>query len=81
MTSISFKAILDGVHFDPKKGKVKVQLVGASHISLDSLSTLSQNDEPIRVTLESEQTKIGVFTPNPSEDVDDMGIIPKGDEE
>lgn len=56
---MKFKALIDGVHFDPKKGAVKITLIGASHLSLDQLTTLSSKDESIQVTLESEQTKIG----------------------
>jgi hypothetical protein len=65
--SLTFKAIIDGVHIDPKKGSVKIQLVATSSVSLDKLTTLSPKDESIQVTLESEQTKIDVFplaTPN-----------------
>lgn len=58
---MKFKALIDGVHFDPKKGAVKIALVAASHVSLDELTTLSPNDEPVLVTLESKQTKIEVF--------------------
>lgn len=60
---MKFEAIIDGVHFDPKKGLVKIQLI-ANRVSLDELTTLSPKDESISVTLESDQTKIGVFTPN-----------------
>lgn len=60
MASITFHALIDGVHFDPKKGSVKIQLIGASHVSLDELTTLSPKDESIQVTLESEQTKLDV---------------------
>lgn len=55
---MKFKALINGVHYDPKKGSVKIVLVGASHVSPDELTTLSPNDETIRVTLESEQTKL-----------------------
>jgi len=58
MSTLSFKALIDSVHFDPKKGSVKIQLIGASHISLDKLTTLAPKDEPVSVTLESKQTKI-----------------------
>ena len=58
MSSITFKAILDGGHFDPKKGSVKIQLIGASHISLDDVTTLAPNEEPIQVTLKSAQTQL-----------------------
>ena len=69
MGRVTFKALIDGVHFDPKKGTVKIVLVGASHVSLDELTTLSSKDETIQVTLESEQTKIGVFTPNSKDSI------------
>jgi hypothetical protein len=59
MSSVTFKALIDTVHYDSKKGAVKVTLIGASHVSLDQLTTLSSKDETIQVTLESEQTKIG----------------------
>ena len=55
---MKFKALIDGVHFDPKKGAVRIVLVGASHVSLDELTTLSPKDETIQVTFESEQTKL-----------------------
>ena len=61
MTSIIFKALLDSVRFDKKKGEVKIQLICASHVSLDTLTTIAPTDEPIKVTLESAQTKIEVF--------------------
>ena len=60
---MKFEALIDGVHFDPKKGSVKIVLVGASHVSLDELTTLSPKDQTIRVTLESEQTKLEVREP------------------
>jgi hypothetical protein len=41
---MKFKALIDGVHFDAKKGSVKIVLVGASHVSLDELTTLSPKD-------------------------------------
>lgn len=55
---MKFQAFIDGIHFDPKKGAVKIVLIGASHVSLDELTTLSPKDEPIQVTLKSEQTKL-----------------------
>lgn len=58
MSSLTFKAGIDGVHFDPKKGAVKITLIGASHVSLDHLTTLGSKDESVQVTLEREQTKI-----------------------
>jgi hypothetical protein len=44
---MKFKALIDGVHFDAKKGSVKIVLVGASHVSLDELTTLSPKDDSI----------------------------------
>ncbi len=62
---MKFKAFIDGVHFDPKKGTVKISLVATSHdVSLDELTTLSPKDESIHVTLESEQTKLK-YEPKP----------------
>lgn len=61
---MKFEAIIDDIHFNPKKGAVKIVLIATSHVSLDDLTTLSPKDESVQVTLESEQTKIGVFTPN-----------------
>ena len=58
---MKFKALIDGVRFDPKKGSVKISLIATSHASLDELTTLSPKDESIQVTFESEQTKIEVF--------------------
>lgn len=63
---MKFKALIDGVHFDPKKGAVKIVLIGASYVSLDELTTLSPKDETILVTLEREQTKIEVFPLTPT---------------
>lgn len=56
---MKFKALIDGVHYDPKKGLVKIQLI-ANRVSLDELTTLGPDDESIQVTLESEQTKLDV---------------------
>jgi len=61
MSSLTFKALIDGVRFDPKKGALKIQLIAASHVSMDKLTTLGPSDESIRVTLESEQTEIETF--------------------
>lgn len=61
MSSITFKALIDGVHFDPKKGTVKIPLVATSYVSMDKLVTLGPQDESVRVTLESEQTEIESF--------------------
>jgi len=63
---MKFEALIDSVHFDKKKGAVKIVLVGASHVSLDELTTLSPKDETIQVTLESEQTRIEVFPLRPN---------------
>lgn len=70
---MKFKALIDDIHFDPKKGTVKIVLVGASHVSLDELITVGPKDESIWVTLESEQTKIKVFPLVP----DDVAFEPK----
>jgi len=58
MSSLTFNALIDGVHFDPKKGAVKIQLIAASHVSMDKLTSLGPADESVRITLESAQTKI-----------------------
>lgn len=55
---LTFRALIDGVHYDPKKGTVKIQLVATSHVSMDKLTTLAPQDESIQITLESLQTKI-----------------------
>jgi len=61
MSSLTFKALIDAVHFDPKKGVVKIQLVATSYVSMDKLTTLGPSDESIKVILESAQTKIASF--------------------
>lgn len=61
MSALTFKAVIGGVHFDPKKGIAKIQLEATSYVSLDALTTLQPQDESIRVTLESEQTTIEDF--------------------
>ena len=58
MSSVTFKALIDGVHFDPKKGAVKIQLIATSYVSMDKLTSLGPADESVRITLESAQTKI-----------------------
>ena len=58
MRSLTFKALIDGVHFDPKKGAVKIQLIATSHVSMDGLTSLGPADESVRITLEGAQTKI-----------------------
>ena len=61
MRSLTFKALIDGVHFDPKKGALKIQLIATSHVSMDELTSLGPADESVRITLEGAQTKIDVF--------------------
>lgn len=58
MSTLTFKAVIDGIHYDPKKGVVKIQLVASSHVSIDRLVTLGPSDESIDVVLQSAQTKI-----------------------
>lgn len=62
LEALTFRALIDGVHYDPKKGLVKIQLI-ANHVSLDKLTSLGPQDESIQVTLESLQTIIGDSTP------------------
>ena len=56
-------------------------LIATSHVSLDELTTLSPKDESIHVTLESEQTKIGIFTPNAIIDEEAAERLREGDPE
>jgi len=63
MSALTFKAVIGSVHFDPKKGIVKIQLEATSHVSLDELTSLGPHDESIQVRLESEQTRIGPSGP------------------
>jgi len=58
MSSLTFKALIDGVHFDPKKGAMKIQLIATSNVSMDKLTSLVPADESVKITLESAQTKI-----------------------
>ena len=58
MSSMTFKALIDSVHFDPKKGVIKITLIAPSRMSMDQLITLAPSDETIQVRLESEQTKL-----------------------
>ena len=59
MSLLTFKALIDGVHLDPKKGIVKIQLVASSHdLSMDKLTSLGPADESVKITLESAQTII-----------------------
>jgi hypothetical protein len=67
MSSLTFKAVIGAVHFDPKKGIVKIQLEATSYVSLDELTSLGPQDESIRITLESEQTRIDEHPLAPTE--------------
>lgn len=69
MSSLRFKAVICGVHFDPKKGTVKIQLEATSYVSLDELTSLGPREEKesIQITLESEQSKIDAFPLVPTE--------------
>jgi hypothetical protein len=58
MSVIIFKALIGGVHCDPKKGLVKIQLEATSYVSLDKLTSLGPTDASITVTLESGPTMI-----------------------
>ena len=58
MSSLTFKALIDGIHFDPKKGALKIQLIATSYVNMDKLITLGPSDESLNITLESAQTKI-----------------------
>lgn len=67
MSTLTFKALIGAVHIDPKKGTVKIQLEATSYVSLDELTTLGPREESIRITLESEQTRIEVHPLVPTE--------------
>lgn len=67
MSTITFKALINDLHFDPKKGTLKIQLIAANYVSLDQLATLGPQDENVHVTLESAQTRL--VTPADAEDV------------
>jgi hypothetical protein len=58
MSTITFKALINDIHYDPKKGTLKIQLLADNYVSLDKLATLGPHDENVKVTLESAQTKI-----------------------
>ena len=77
MSSLTFKALIDGVHFDPKKGAVKIQLIATSHVSMDGLTSLGPADESVRITLESAQTKIEVFPLVPEAEGDKIELNQK----
>ena len=68
MSTLTFKALIDAVRFDPKKGVLKISLTAATHVSMDQLTTLGPGDENIQVTLESAQTEISTYP-----------LVPKGD--
>lgn len=55
---MKFQALIDGVHFDSKKGTVKISLVATSYVSLDELTTIGPRDESVQVILESKQAKL-----------------------
>ena len=63
---------------------MKIQLEATSYVSLDELTTLGPQDESIRITLESEQTRIDVFPLVPTEGAsvapDAIGIDEEGEE-
>jgi hypothetical protein len=75
MSSLTFKAVIGGVHVDPKKGIVKIQLEATSYVSLDELTTLGPQDESVKITLESEQTKIEEVLPGADGPVDGVLVI------
>ena len=77
MTSITFKATLGTIQYDPKKGEAKIQLIGHSHVPLDKLSYLSPDGEPVSVTLESDQTKIETFSLDIPEGIAELQIVEK----
>jgi hypothetical protein len=56
MSAITFDALINDIHYDPKKGTLKIQLIAANYVSLDKLATLGPKDETVKVTLESAQT-------------------------
>ena len=61
MSTLTFKALIDAVHFDLKKGAVKIQLIATSYVSMDKLTSLAPADESVKITVEGAQTKIEVF--------------------
>jgi hypothetical protein len=82
MSSLTFKAVIGAVHFDPKKGIVKIQLEATSYVSLDELTSLGPRDESVRITLESEQTRIDAppLAPTEGEPSDALGLDEEGAE-
>jgi hypothetical protein len=58
MSTITFKALINDLRYDPKKGSLKIQLIAANYVSLDKLATLGPSDENVQVTLESAQTEL-----------------------
>jgi hypothetical protein len=79
MSTLTFKALIDGVHYDPKKGALKIQLIATSHVSIDRLTTLGPGDENINVTLESAQTNI-TDVGDPITPTAEADAIPEGGE-
>jgi hypothetical protein len=77
MSTITFKALIDGVHFDPKKGVVKIQLIAGSHVSMDKLVRLGPSDENITVILQSPQTEIDAFPLDPNDAKDALTFQPE----
>lgn len=71
MSALTFKAVIGGVHIDPKKGIVKIQLEATSYVPLDELTSLGPHDESIRVKFESEETRIGKLGPLDPITIDD----------
>lgn len=67
MSTITFKALINDIHYDPKKGTLKIQFLADNYVSLDKLATLGPHDENVQVTLESAQTRLG--------DVEDPNVI------
>ena len=77
MRSLTFKALIDGVHFDPKKGALKIQLIATSHVSMDELTSLGPADESVKITLEGAQTNINVFPLVPEAEEDKIELNQK----
>jgi hypothetical protein len=58
MSTITFDALINDIHYDPKKGTLKIQLIAANYVSLDKLAILGPQNENVHVTLESAQTRL-----------------------
>jgi hypothetical protein len=67
MSTLTFKALIGAVHIDPKKGTVKIQLEATSYVSVDELTTLGPREESVKITLESEQTRVDEHPLRPTE--------------